>query len=92
MAGVRKKGEGWHCTFRFGGRRLYFAVGNVTEAQARAKSVEVDETLGLIERGRLAVPEGVELEEFVTAGGKAPIISARPKTVTAGAFPNCSKS
>jgi len=53
MAGIRKKGDGYHCTFRFRGRRYYFAVGNVTEAQALAKGAEVDETLALIERGRL---------------------------------------
>ena len=55
MAGMRKKGEGWHCTFRFQGRRYYFAAGNLTEEQAQAKGVEVDETLDLIERGRLVV-------------------------------------
>lgn len=83
MAGVRKKGDGWHCTFRFLGRRYYFAVGNVSEDQARAKATEVDETLGLIQRGRLEVPEGVQLEEFVAAGGKVPVVAARPEVVTA---------
>jgi hypothetical protein len=83
MAGVRKKGDGYHCTFRFQGQRYYFALGNVSEEQARAKGVEVDETLGLIERGRLTVPDGVRLEDFVAAGGKTPVVSARPETVTA---------
>jgi integrase len=83
MAGIRKKGDGYHCTFRFQGRRYYFAIGNVPEAQAVAKGAEVDETLTLIERGRLTVPEGIPLEEFVAAGGKIPVISARPETVTA---------
>jgi hypothetical protein len=72
MAGMRKKGDGWHCTFRFRGRRYYFAAGNLTEHQANAKRTDVDETLDLIERGRLAVPDGVSLEDFVAAGGKAP--------------------
>jgi hypothetical protein len=83
MAGIRKKGDAYYCTFRFQGRRYYFAVGNVPEAQALAKGAEVDETLGLLERGRLAVPEGVALEDFVAAGGKVPPVSARPETVTA---------
>jgi integrase len=83
MAGIRKKGDGYHCTFRFQGKRYYFAVGNVTEAQALAKGAEVDETLTLIERGRLTVPDGVALEDFVAAGGKVPKVSARPETVTA---------
>jgi hypothetical protein len=83
MAGIRKKGDAYYCTFRFQGRRFYFTIGNVSEAQALAKGAEVDETLALIERGRLTVPEGVTLEEFVAAGGKTPVIFARPETVTA---------
>jgi integrase len=83
MAGIRKKGDAYYCTFRFQGRRYYFTVGNVSEAQALAKGAEVDETLALLERGRLSVPEGVTLEDFVAAGGKVPKVSARPETVTA---------
>lgn len=83
MAGMRKKGDGWHCTFRFRGKRYYFAIGNLTEQQAQAKASEVDETLDLIERGRLTVPEGVGFEDFVAAGGKIPVVSARPETIAA---------
>jgi hypothetical protein len=83
MAGIRKKGDAYYCTFRFQGRRYYFTVGNVTEAQALAKGTEVDETLGLLERGRLSLPEGVAIEEFVAAGGKVPTVSSRPETLTA---------
>jgi integrase len=83
MAGIRKKGDAYYCTFRYQGQRYYFTIGNVTEAQAQAKGAEVDETLALIERGRLTVPEGVRLEDFVAAGGKAPVLSARPETTTA---------
>ena len=84
MAGIRKKGDGYHCTFRFQGRRYYFAIGNVPEVQAQAKGAEVDETLTLIERGRLTVPEGVALEEFVAAGGKlAETVTANSKGPTA---------
>jgi hypothetical protein len=41
MAGMRRKGDGWHCTFRFRGKRFYFAAGNLTEPQAQAKAAEV---------------------------------------------------
>lgn len=82
MAGIRKKGDGWHCTFRFRGKRYYFAIGSVSEGQARAKGIEVDETLDLIERGRLTIPEGTSLEDFVAAGGKAPVIAVRCETIT----------
>jgi len=83
MAGVRKKGDAYYCTFRFQGQRYYFTIGEVTESQAQAKGVEVNETLDLIERGRLTVPEGVSLEGFVAAGGKVPKLVARPETTTA---------
>jgi hypothetical protein len=56
MAGMRRKGDGWHGTFRFRGMRYYFAAGSLTEEQARG--VEVDETLDVIERGWLTVPKG----------------------------------
>jgi hypothetical protein len=52
MAGVPKKVNGWHCTFRYQGRRYYFAVGKVSEDQARAKGAEVHKTLALLELGR----------------------------------------
>jgi hypothetical protein len=80
MAGIRKKGDGYHCTFRFQGRRYYFALGKMPEAQAKAKGAKVDETLALIERGRLTVPEGVTLEEFVAASAakREPTMSCRP--------------
>jgi integrase len=83
MAGVRKKGDAYYCTFRFQGQRYYFTIGDVSESQALAKGTEVDETLVLIERGRLTVPDGVTLEDFVAAGGKAPVVAARPETITA---------
>jgi hypothetical protein len=37
MGRVRKKGDGWHRTFRFRGKWYYFAAGNLTEEQSRAR-------------------------------------------------------
>jgi hypothetical protein len=45
MAATRRKGDASYCTFRYGGRRFYFPIGNVTERQARANSVEGDKVL-----------------------------------------------
>jgi hypothetical protein len=83
MAGIRKKGNAYYCTFRFQKQRYYFAIGQVSENQALAKGLEVDETLGLIERGRLTVPDGISFEDFVVAGGKAPTPTVRPTNVGA---------
>src|SRR5262245_7225038 len=82
MAGVRKKGDAYYCTVRFRGRRHYFALGELTQGQATAKGAEIDEPIRLIEGGRLTIPEGVSVEDFVAAGGKVPVVSARPETVT----------
>jgi hypothetical protein len=83
MATICKKGDAYYCTFRYQGRRFHFAVGKVSEEQARAKGTQVDEVLSLLERGLLTLPEGVPLEAFVAAGGKVPVVSARPETITA---------
>jgi hypothetical protein len=39
--------------------------------------------LNLLERGRLSIPDGVSLEEFVAAGGKSPVVVVRPASLTA---------
>jgi hypothetical protein len=82
MASVRKKGDAHYCTFRYHGKRYYFTVGSVSENQAQPKASEVDETLDHIDRGRLAVPDGVLLQDFVACGGKAPVVSVRPESTT----------
>src|SRR5947209_19404432 len=82
MAELRREGDGWHFISRLRGRRYDFASGSLAVEQARARGVEVDETLDLIGRGRLTVPEGVSMEDFVAAGGKIPAVAARPETIT----------
>ena len=84
MAGIVKKADAYYCRFRFGGKRHYFTLGKITESQARAKAMEIDETLDLIERGRLTVPADIPLRDFVVAGGRVPSVSVRPETINAG--------
>jgi hypothetical protein len=79
MAGMRPRGDGWHCMFRFRGRRFYFAERTLTEA----KAAEVDEMPDLIGRGRLTVHEGVSFKVFVAANGQVSVVSARPETTSA---------
>lgn len=83
MAAITKKGDSYYCTFRYQNRRHYFTIGKVTEKQAQAKGAEVDETVALMERGRLELPPGVTLEDFVANGGKVPVLAVRPETTTA---------
>jgi hypothetical protein len=83
MAGIRKKGNAYYCTFRFQGARYNFTIGEVAEDKALAKGVEVDETLNLLNRGRLTVPENVDFVDFVASGGKIPAVATKQKPVTA---------
>lgn len=83
MAAISKKGDAYYCAFRYGGKRYYFTIGKVLERVARAKSVEVDQTLTLLQQGRIELPENVDLADFVAAGGKAPAISVSPESMTA---------
>jgi len=48
MAGIRKKGAGYHRTFRFQRRRYYVAIGNIPEAQAKAKAKGGEDTLAFV--------------------------------------------
>jgi hypothetical protein len=72
MAAITKKGNGYFCTFRYQNQRYYFAIGKVSEREALAKGAEVDETVALLKKGRLSIPQGVRIEDFVANGGKAP--------------------
>jgi hypothetical protein len=38
MAGVRKKGDAYYCTFRFQGQRYYFTIGQVSESHRASPS------------------------------------------------------
>src|SRR4051794_24082231 len=79
----RRGRPAWHLR----GTRCYFAAGNLTGKVARARGAEVDETLDLIERGRLTVPEGVSLEDFAARGGPSPSGPHPPRQLTAARRP-----
>lgn len=73
MAGIPKKGDGRHRTFRLRGKRSYFAVGDVTKAPAWT---EMNETLEPGERAARR-SQGMAIEDFAAAGRKAPVMSAK---------------
>lgn len=52
MAGIPKKGYTYYCTFRFQGRRYYFTVGKVPEAQIPVVAVRQETVMArsLIDR------------------------------------------
>lgn len=72
MASLQKKGRSWFCQFKFGGKRHTFAVGRVSEDEARAKARNADYLLMRIEQGLVAVPDGTSVADFLKYDGKPP--------------------
>jgi integrase len=72
MASLQKKGNSWYCQFYRRNNRFTFTVGRVTKLQAEAKATRVDEIVGLLERGVLKLPDGMEVDAFVRHDGQPP--------------------
>jgi site-specific recombinase XerD len=75
--------------FRFSGRQYHLPKEyRYRDAQAAdAKCEEIDETIRLIEQGRIAVPEGVDFRAFIGSGGRIsqkPIFEPPAKPMTLG--------
>jgi hypothetical protein len=71
MLGVRKKGDAYYYTLCFQGRCYYFTVGALTEEQARAKGVEIAETLDLTEHGRLTLSDQAAVDKIDARNARA---------------------
>lgn len=72
MASLQKKGNCWYCQFYWRGRRRTFSVGRVPERLAEAKAAKATETVDLLERGVVKLPEGVDVAAFVKHDGHVP--------------------
>lgn len=70
MASLQKKGRGWYCQFLYRGKRHTFAVGAVTEAEAKSKADQVDYLLMRLAQGLIDRPVAVDIVEFVRRDGK----------------------
>ena len=79
MAGIRKKGDGYHCTFRFQGSATT-SPSETSRSPGPGQGHRGGRDAGLIERGRLTHPRRCRLEDFVAAGGKARSFPPGPKT------------
>jgi hypothetical protein len=88
MANLYQNASGvWRIRFRFLGRQYYRSLETVNETEARGVKAVVEETLSLLKRGRLTLPEGAGPDEaalFIISGGtiaKRPVVSSAPKTL-----------
>jgi integrase len=73
MASLQKKGDAWYCQFVHGGQRHTFTIGKVGEREAERCRLNAENLLSLVDRGRLEVPRGVSVADFILYDGKPPI-------------------
>jgi integrase len=73
MASLQKKADAWYCQFSYAGRRHTFTVGDVTATEARRWKANAENLLLLVRHGRLEVPRGVAITDFILHDGKPPL-------------------
>lgn len=72
MASVQRKGDGWYCQFCYRGKRHTFAIGKFGEAEADARSAQVEYLLLRLGQRLIDWPPGVDIVEFVQFDGRPP--------------------
>src|SRR5947207_6300734 len=70
MAWLEKRGEHFRIVFRFGGERPSVNLKATDRKEAKACLARLEDNLRLVERGRLAVPDGADLGLFLLSDGK----------------------
>ena len=72
MAGIQldPKSKRYRIRFRYQGQEFKRSLRTKTEKEARAIKGRIEETISLIERGRLEVPEDADPATFILTDGK----------------------
>src|SRR5947209_5678943 len=70
MAWLEKRGEHFRIVFRFREDRLSVNLKATDRKEANACRARLEENLRLVERGRLAVPDGADFGLFLLSDGK----------------------
>jgi len=74
MASLEPTASGnYHIYFRFQGRRYKRSLKTKCEAEANARCSRLDETIRLVESGRIELPDGADLATFLLSDGKLAI-------------------
>jgi hypothetical protein len=60
----------YHVSFRMGDRRFKRSLKTDDHEQAQQLASRIEENLALAERGRFAIPEGVDIPRFLLSDGK----------------------
>ncbi|MEZ6136972.1 MAG: tyrosine-type recombinase/integrase [Pirellulaceae bacterium] len=81
MASLQKESTGvFHIVFRFHGRRFKRSLETKVHSIAVTRQQEIEETIVLLKRDRIGVPDGIPAEEFILAGGQVSQIRRRAGT------------
>lgn len=72
MASLQEREGRWQCQFLYHGKRRTFALGQVTEAEAKAKADQVEYLLMRLGQGLITLPPGADIVTFVRHDGKIP--------------------
>lgn len=85
MASLQKKGDSWHCQFRFKNQRRTWVIGPVEEIEARAIKAKVEYLLMRIKQHLIDLPAGMDIVTFIQYDGKPPeYVTIRQEEYTFG--------
>ncbi len=72
MASLQLRGKSYACIFCWHGKRKWFALGMVSEAEAQAKAAQVEYLLMRLQQALIELPPGVEIVDFVRHDANPP--------------------
>ena len=70
MASLEQRGDRFRVIFRLGGTKHHVGVNAADRKDAEAGLARLEENLRLVERGRLAVPDGADVGLFLLTDGR----------------------
>ncbi len=78
MASLQERDGRWQCQFLYRGKRRTFALGNVSEREAKHKAAQVDYLLMRLRQSLITLPAGVDIADFVMHDCVLPKVEAAP--------------
>ena len=85
MASIQRvdRSPNYTIRFRFQGRNVHRSLGTRDKRRASGICSRIEETIHLLETGRIEVPAGIEPLEFIFSDGKA-TAETKPKSKSLG--------
>jgi integrase len=73
MASLQKKADAWYGQFIYGDKRHTATIGKVSEKDALRWKANAENLLHLLQLGRLEIPRGCSVTDFIRYDGKPPV-------------------